>query len=74
LTKLVARARLDRFAKEQLEAYQMWLRFLADESGTPNAAGHVSLELEAAKPNEDVSSSLQLLREWVDPTTNRSDI
>ena len=74
LTKLVARARLDRFAKEQLEAYQMWLRFLADESGTPNAVGHVSLELEAAKPNEDVSSSLQLLREWVDPTTNRSDI
>lgn len=69
LTNLVARAQRDRFAQEQLEAYKMWLRFLADASSTPNAAGHVSLELEAAKPNEDVSSSLQLLRKWVNPTT-----
>jgi sugar phosphate isomerase/epimerase len=74
LTKLVARAQLDRFAQEQLDAYQMWLRFLADDSSTPNAAGHISLEFEAAKPSEDVSPSLQLLRDWVDPTTTRSDI
>lgn len=66
LTNLAKRAKRDHLAEEQLNAYQMWLRFLSDETKTPKAAGHVSLEFEAAKPHEDISSSLKLLKEWID--------
>jgi hypothetical protein len=69
LTNLVKRAKNDLIAQEQLNSYLEWLRFLADETKTPNAAGHVSLEFEAAKPQENVTSSLKLLKEWIDLAT-----
>ncbi len=66
LTKLVTRATSDPVAQQQLEDYQMWLHFLADDSKTPNAAGHVSLEFEAAKHCEDIPSSLKVLKQWTE--------
>lgn len=65
LAKLVARAAIDPIAKSQLDAYMGWLAALADEKLTPNSSTHVSIELEAAKPDEDIVQSVSVLHNWL---------
>ena len=65
LDKLEARAQCGGMAKSQRDAYLAWLKFLADENRTPNASNHVSIELEAASPDEDVFASIRTLEEWL---------
>lgn len=65
LDKLEARSRDGGVARSQRDAYLAWLRFLADEDRTPNASNYVSIELEAASPDEDVFASIRTLDEWL---------
>ncbi len=65
LDKLEARAQGGGIARSQRDAYLDWLRFLADENRTPNASNYVSIELEAASPDEDVFASIRTLEEWL---------
>lgn len=65
LDKLEARAQGGGVAKSQRDAYLDWLRFLADENRTPNASNFVSIELEAASPDEDVFASIRTLEAWL---------
>lgn len=65
LHKLEARAREGGVARSQRDAYLAWLRFLTDENRTPNASNYVSIELEAASPDEDILASIRTLDEWL---------
>ena len=65
LWQLALRAQVNDIAKDQLDAYLGWLKLLANEDKTPNASRYVSIELEAAKPDENVLASITTLNDWL---------